>query len=222
MRQVMRPRALLFAVVASLTCADAAQAAWYSGSWAKRTQLTLNGALVPAAQTNFPVLVAWTADAALAAGAQASGNDILFTAADGTTKLDHEIESYTSATGALAAWVRIPALASGSNTTIYIYYGNPAAANQQNKNGVWDTNFKGVWHLVETPANGVAGTFDSTSSGFTGTPQGFADGTPGSTNATGIVAGADNYLTDTYNVPPGNTVNRTEVPDNAALARTAT
>ena len=76
----MRPRALLFAAVFSLTFTGAVQAAWYNGSWAKRTQLTLNGALVPAAQTDFPVLVAWTADAALAAAAQANGNDILFTA----------------------------------------------------------------------------------------------------------------------------------------------
>ena len=98
-----------------------------------------------------------------------------------------------------------------------MYYGNAGAANQQNVNAVWDANFRGVWHLVEAPANGVAGTFDSTSGNFTGTPQGFADGVPGSTNAVGIVSGADNFLTDTYNVPAGNTVNRVEVPDNAVL-----
>jgi hypothetical protein len=216
----MRPRPLVLAAVAVLTCAGNAQAAWYNGAWLYRTQLTLNGAMVPAAaQTNFPVLVAWTGNANLAAGAQANGNDILFTAADGTTKLDHEIESYTSATGALAAWVRVPALASGSNTTIYMYYGNPGAANQQNKNGVWDANFRGVWHLVESPANGVAGHFDSTIDNFTGTPQGFNDGTPGSTNAVGVAAGADSFLTDAYAAPcPGNNcVNRVEVPDNAIL-----
>ncbi len=213
----MKLKHLVFAAVAALTLSGTAQAAWYNGSWQFRTQLTLNGGLVPAAQTNFPVLVAWTGDASLAAAAQASGNDILFTAADGTTKLDHEIESYTSATGALAAWVRIPSLASGTNTTVYMYYGNAGAANQENVNAVWDANFRGVWHLVEAPANGVAGTFDSTSSNFTGTPQGFADGVPGSTNAVGIVSGADNFLTDTYNVPAGNTVNRIEVPDNAVL-----
>ena len=216
----MKLRHLVFAAIWLLSLAGTAQAAWYNASWAYRTQLTLNGGLVPAAQTNFPVLVAWTADASLAAAAQASGNDILFTAADGTTKLDHEIESYTSATGALAAWVRIPALASGTNTTIYMYYGNAGAANQQNKNGVWDANFRGVWHLVEAPANGVAGHFDSTSSNFTGTPQGFNDGTPGTTNAVGIVAGADSFNTDAYAAPcpgAGNCVNRVEVPDNLAL-----
>jgi Peptidase family C25/Concanavalin A-like lectin/glucanases superfamily/Domain of unknown function (DUF2341) len=213
----MRFRAFLLGIGAALAMAGTADAAWYNANWAYRTQLTINGALVPAAQTSFPVLVVWTADAKLAGGAQADGDDILFTAVDGTTKLDHEIESYTSATGALAAWVRVPALASGTNTTIYMYYGNAGVASQQNENGVWDANFRGVWHLVESPANAVAGHFDSTSDNFTGTPQGFADGTPGSTNAVGIVSGADSFLTDTYNVPPGNTVNRVEVPDNALL-----
>jgi hypothetical protein len=213
----MRLRTAALGLGAALAVAGSAEAAWYNANWAYRTQLTINGGLVPALQTNFPVLVAWTADAKLAAGAQASGNDILFTAADGTTKLDHEIESYTSATGALAAWVRIPALASPANTTIYMYYGNAGAASQQNRNGVWDASFRGVWHLVESPANGIAGHFDSTIDNFTGTPQGFADGTPGSTNAAGVVSGADRFLTDTWNVPAGNTVNRVEVPDNALL-----
>jgi hypothetical protein len=214
----MRLRSVLVATVAALAFAGSAQAGWYNASWKFRKALTLNGGLVPAAQVNYPALIALTApDAHVQANTQASGNDILFTAADGTTKLAHEIESYSSVTGALVAWVNVPALASGTNTTIYLYYGNAAAANQQNRTAVWDANFRAVWHLVETPANGVAGNFDSTSNAFTGTPQGFADGTPGSTNAVGIVAGADNFLTDTYNVPAGNTVNRMEVPDNALL-----
>ncbi|MCG6923142.1 MAG: DUF2341 domain-containing protein [Acidobacteria bacterium] len=213
----MRPYPLVFATVAAVTLTGTAQAGWYDAGWQNRVELTLNGGLVPAGQTNFPVLVAWTANASLAASAQTSGNDILFTAADGTTKLAHEIESYNSGTGALAAWVNVPALASGSNTTIYLYYGNATAGSQQNRPGVWDANFQGVWHLAESPADGVAGHVDSTSNGFTGTPQGFADGIAGSTNAVGVAAGSDDFFTDTYNSPPGNLVNRVEVPDNVAL-----
>ena len=33
----------------------------------------------------------------------------------------------------------------------------------------------------------------------------------------GVISGADSFLTDTFNVPAGNTVNRVEVPDNALL-----
>ena len=33
-----------------------------------------------------------------------------------------------------------------------VYYGNGLAVDQQNRTGVWDANFKGVWHL----GNGTA------------------------------------------------------------------
>ena len=143
---------ILLAALATLVLATTAEAGWYNPAWLYRKPLTLNGGLVPAAQTDFPVLVSLTDAAGLGANAQATGNDILFTAGDGTTKLNHEIESYTTLTGVLVAWVRVPALASPSDTTIYMYYGNAAAGNQQNKNAVWDTGFKGVWHLSEAGA----------------------------------------------------------------------
>ena len=161
---------IVVAVLAALAFANQAQAGWYSFSWSFRKTITLNGGLVPAAQANFPVLVSFT-DAQLGAGAQASGNDILFTAADGTTKLDHQIESYTSPAGKLVAWVRVPALASPANTAILIYYGNAAAANQQNPTGVWDASFRGVWHLH-------ADLLDSTSNAANGVPTGTANASP--------------------------------------------
>ncbi|MEI6711229.1 MAG: DUF2341 domain-containing protein [bacterium] len=66
---------------------------------------------------------------------------MLFTAADGT-KLDHEIEKYVPTTGQLIAWVRVPALSASVDTVIYMYYSNAMVADQWNKTGVWDTNFK--------------------------------------------------------------------------------
>ena len=82
--------------------------------------------------TNFPMLFSVPNDANLAALAQSSGNDILFTASDGVTKLNHEIESYNSATGKLIAWVQVPTLSPTADTVIYVYYGNASASNQQN------------------------------------------------------------------------------------------
>jgi hypothetical protein len=70
------------------------------------------------------------ADSNLAAVAQSSGNDILFTASDGVGKLNHQIESYTASTGRLIAWVQIPTLSTTADTVIYIYYGNTSASNQ--------------------------------------------------------------------------------------------
>ena len=72
--------------------------------------------------------------------AQSDGDDILFTASDGSTKLDHEIEKYDSTTGELIAWVEVATLQGATNTEIYIYYGNPGASSQQSVAGTWVNN----------------------------------------------------------------------------------
>lgn len=104
---------LLLVSFAVLTLATTLEAAWYNPAWGYRKAVLINskpdagdcgtGTCVPAAQVNFPVLVSLASDAALAARAQDDGDDILFTAADGTTQLAHEIESFDGATGALVA-----------------------------------------------------------------------------------------------------------------------
>ena len=120
---------------------------WFNTAWDFRKEIVLDHNKVAANQTNFPVLVSLGADANLQAHALANGNDILFTAADGVTKLDHQIERYSSVNGQLVAWVRIPALSAATDTTIYMYYGDAAAANQQNATAVWDANTVAVYHL---------------------------------------------------------------------------
>ncbi|MFI5342339.1 MAG: DUF2341 domain-containing protein, partial [Candidatus Methylomirabilales bacterium] len=139
----------------------------YSG-WAYRKAITIDHTKVLATLTNFPVLISITDAAGLGTYAQPSGNDIFFTAADGETKLAHEIEQYTSGTGQLIAWVQVPSLSSTADTVLYMYYGNSTAPNQQNVTGTWDANFIGVWHLKES-GTGIAGEFkDSTTNANNG------------------------------------------------------
>ena len=58
---------------------------WYSASWTYAKAITIDSSKVSGGPlTNFPMLVNLSADASVAAHAQASGNDILFTASDGT------------------------------------------------------------------------------------------------------------------------------------------
>ena len=122
--------------------------------------VTIGHTNVTGTLTNFPVLVNIT-NSALATIRPNNGNDILFTSGDGTNKLPHEIESYTSSNGLLVAWVNVPSLSSAADTNIYLYYGNASATNQQNISGTWDSNFKGVWHLnnslTDSTANGNNG-----------------------------------------------------------------
>ena len=143
---------------------------WYSCSWGYRKNITIYKNSVNGAHTSFPVLINLTTDNDLKTSARTDGFDILFTSSDGTTKLNHEIESYNSGNGALLAWVNVPFVNSSYNNTIYMYYGYPTATDQQNKNGVWDTNYRGVWHLKEDPAG--AAMMDSTSYGNHGTSAG--------------------------------------------------
>jgi Peptidase family C25/Concanavalin A-like lectin/glucanases superfamily/Domain of unknown function (DUF2341) len=140
-------------------------------AFTSRRLLTVQAAkVVGGPHANFPVLVRIT-DATLQlapAGAVQTGQDLLFTASDGVTKLDFEIEQYDGATGSLVAWVRVPSLTTA--TSIYLNYGDPAVTcSQQNPTGVWDASFREVLHLGETGDYA-----DSTVNGYAGVTKGTA------------------------------------------------
>ncbi|MFC1587710.1 DUF2341 domain-containing protein [Planctomycetota bacterium] len=159
--------------------------AWYHDDWHCRKKITINAAKVSPVNAGnlsaFPVLINrtdadWRSKSNSGHVGQDDGGDILFTASDGVSKLDHEIESYLPASGKLVTWVQVPTLSASENTDIYIYYYNTAVADQQNASGVWDADYYGVWHLKEDPA--VAGANDikdSTAYGLHGTDAGAMD-----------------------------------------------
>ncbi|MBW2526468.1 MAG: DUF2341 domain-containing protein [Deltaproteobacteria bacterium] len=121
--------------------------AWYDSDWSYRKELSVDHQQVAGDLTGFPLLVRLDGDSDLAAHAE-SGAELLFTAADGVTKLPHEIELFTSA-GRVDARVLVPLLSSTSDTVIHLYYGNPSALDQQDPQAVWASGFVGVWHLSE-------------------------------------------------------------------------
>jgi len=184
-------------------------AGWYNTGWGYRKKITIDHTKVNADLTNFAILYKVTDPDLKDTNhnghvAQSDGGDILFTKSDGTTKLDHEIEKYSSSTGELTAWVEIDSLSSTTDTEIYIYYGNSTCSDQWNTNGTWESSLKMVQHLEESPANGAAGHIDSTSNSNDGTPYNF-DGTPTSTtDGTGQIDGADSFDGDNDYVDCGN------------------
>jgi hypothetical protein len=129
--------------------------------YAYQRSITIDHTKVPNTnQTNFPVLVSGTYSylATVSNGGNvqnANGYDVIFTSdAACTTKLDHEVETYSAATGAVNYWVRVPSLSHTADTTIYLCYGNSGiTTDQSNKTGVWDSNFKAVYHLDDQAAN---------------------------------------------------------------------
>ncbi|MFX0036940.1 MAG: hypothetical protein ACFE9I_15020, partial [Candidatus Hermodarchaeota archaeon] len=120
---------------------------------------------------NFPVLIS-IIDSDLQDKAQSDGDDIAF--ANNTAWLDHEIElydpSYSYTYAQLITWVRIPLLSTSTDTIIFMFYGNSTLGPQENPTGVWNSDYKGVWHLKEDPGPGDPGDIkDSTSNSNHGT-----------------------------------------------------
>ena len=122
---------------------------WYDSNWSYRKEITIDNTKVDDDLTDFPILVS-TTSADLSSKAQSDGDDILFTSSNGTTKLSHEIERYSSSTGELIAWVKVPSLSSSTDTDLYMYYGNAGASNQEQATSVWSNNYRGVYHLSES------------------------------------------------------------------------
>jgi hypothetical protein len=121
---------------------------WYSEDWLYRKRITINASQVATTAPDFPVL-ATTTDSDLASHARSDGYDILFTDSTGTTTILYEREYYNSSTGNLVAWIKTN-ISSTTDTEIYMYYGNSGAiTDNATTTGVWDNNFKGVWHLQE-------------------------------------------------------------------------
>jgi hypothetical protein len=172
---------------------------WYNTAWKFRKLITINHTKVAADQTNFPVLISWANDTSLANNAQTGGNDILFTDSTGVVKLNHEIEKYVSGTGELEAWVNVPTLSSTTDTTLYVYYGNPSAENQQNATGVWSNSYVLVQHLAET--SGTT-TNDSSGNGNSGTKVSATSPNP---TTSGQIDGAQSFNGSTDHITISNT-----------------
>jgi len=131
-----------------------ATSGWYDSAWLHRKKVTIDSSQVLSTETDFVVL-ATTTDTDLRDDARSDGFDILFTASDGTTKLDYERESFDNTTGDLVAWIETD-VSSSVDTEIYIYYGNASASTDNSSStAVWDSGYIGVWHLGEDPSVAV-------------------------------------------------------------------
>lgn len=173
----------------------------FETAWCRRKRIEIPaGRAVQGPHVNFPVLVALTTDADLAMYARDDGRDLVFTDANGVTRLPYERQRFDADTGQLLAWVQVPSLQSAAPTVLYLYYGNAAATEQQQREMVWGTSHKGVWHLDSTAE-------DSTLHDNNGTLAGDA-----AYYATGRIGGA---------VELGAQAGRISVPDSASLDTTA-
>ncbi|HCT53926.1 MAG TPA: hypothetical protein DF712_15870, partial [Balneola sp.] len=174
------------------------------GSFAERKKFNIESDSVNGASDliNFPVLVNVT----LPSGdvENANGFDIAFTATDGTTQLDHDLESYDSGTGELVAWVRFPSLSATTDTQFYIYYGDSGITTDQSTSDTWNSDYQLVMHM-----DGGATEDDATSNANDGTEN----GTGGIPTTAGIIGDGRDFErgdSDFISVPDDNSLDITD------------
>jgi len=161
------------------------------GDWTKRIELTIDNTNVDSDLSNFPVLVYISAASGIGdvdascvfdeLGSDANRKKIAVTTSDGTTQCYVEIERWDDANEKAWLWVKVLSVIAASTTTLYLYYDSTKAENttyvgdtgDSPAQNVWDSNFKGIWHMAQDPNGDVADAIkDSTSNANHGTPAG--------------------------------------------------
>jgi hypothetical protein len=161
------------------------------GNWTKRIKVTFDNSASSENLTNFPVLVKLNSSRISYADTQNAGQDIRFTDSDGTTLLSYQIEKWDEA-GDSYVWVKVPQIDLGSTTDfVYMYYGNSSAADAQTATAVWDSNFKGVWHL---PDGSSLSLVDSTSNAKNGSLNGSITASSGQIDGAGLFDGTSGFI----------------------------
>ena len=142
--------------------------------WTKRRKITIDNSAQAETLSNFPVMVRVDSTRIDYANTQDAGQDIQFRASDATTVLSHEIEKWNES-GSSYVWVRVPSIAASSSSGyIWMYYGNTKASDGQSATAVWDSNFKGVWHMNATANDVTANGNNGTNAGTVTTVSGIA------------------------------------------------
>lgn len=135
-----------------ITLSSNAPSDWYDATWRYRKKFSIDPSNIPGTDplTNFPLLINLTSDTDLAAKAQDSGADILFTTDDGITIAHYEVQQFNGTTGALHAWISVPTVSAISPTDVYMYYGNadPTPTIANTPESIWN-NYKLVLHMDE-------------------------------------------------------------------------
>lgn len=164
--------------------------AWL-GTWEKRRKIEISDANVDAALSNFPLRIKISSSSGIGStdissifaelGSDANRKKIAVTTTDETTECYVEIERFDFSNSIADLWVKVPAIASGATTDLYLYYDSGHADNTTYvgdttdavTHNVWDSSFKAVYHMAQDPNGDAADAVkDSTSNTSDGTPGG--------------------------------------------------
>ncbi len=121
---------------------------WYNTDWDFRKKITIESDKVDNDFINMVILINQT-DTDIGSKGRSDARDVLFTSDDAVTKINHDLAKWDDGTEYLQAWVQVPLLEEDTDTIIYMYYGNPIAAVQEDKDNTWLPEYWGVWHFED-------------------------------------------------------------------------
>jgi len=125
-----------------------AQAADFS-TWAKKMEVQFTGYTPSETLTNFPALVVLNTGISgfnYIDFTSGTNDDLRFTAADGTTELNYEVESWDT-NGSSYVWVQVPELANSASIWAYWSKSRETAPVCTTNGATWSNGFAGVWHM---------------------------------------------------------------------------
>ena len=105
---------------------------WYNPSWGYRKSVTVNNTSNPNALTNYQVKVSLNSSSFDFSKAQSGGQDIRFTASNGTTLIDHWIEGWNSVAQTATLWAEVPTVPGSGTAVVYMYFSNLGASSTSN------------------------------------------------------------------------------------------
>lgn len=126
---------------------------WYNAQWKYRKKIEIDSTYVYDDETDYAVRVNFSGSDIIFEHALVNGSDIVFTSSDAQTKIDADKEYHDGCNTACGSntsvfWVEVPTLSSSSNTTIYVYYGNPGASEQYpDSSDAWNADYGLVYHM---------------------------------------------------------------------------
>ena len=131
--------------------------AWWNGDWSIRKKITIDtsatGAAINQPMGSAAVLLRLHDGNFQFASAKDDGTDIRFVAADDKTLLPYHIEKYDSLLNEAFVWVKIPEVAPGGKTILWLYYGNSgnSVSRVDNSKATYDAETVLVYHFNGEP-----------------------------------------------------------------------
>lgn len=175
---------------------------WWNNDWVYKRKLTFDNSGCSENLTNIPVAISLDDTNFDFNLAQDDGDDIRFVDSDNSTALNYFAETWESDNETAIFRVKVPQIDANSITDhIYIYYGNDAASNGEDMEGVFESDIK----LASTHKDSTATLLtDATSNNNDGTFK--ASGEPAwSRESSGLWVldfdGEDDYVYKTASLP---------------------